>query len=150
MGKEELADRIAEQKVKREAEAIEAERLDEQRKEHAEVKSALRDGEDAATRDSTDIDAERLGNIKEMLSKPGGEQAVAKRYGRGAVSGPEARLARTQMAHAAGRETAAAKEAAADTAWKAANPPTPLRDRTVEALRERAAKEQERDTSRGR
>ena len=54
------------------------------------------------------------------------------------------------MSHAAGRETAAAKDAAADAAWKAANPPTPLRDRTVEALRERAAKEQERDTSRGR
>lgn len=150
MGKEELADRLAEQEAEREADEAEAKRLDKQREEHGEVKSALRAGEDAATRDSTDIDAERLGNIKSMLAQPGGEAAVAKRYGKGAVNGPEARLARTQMSHAAGRETAAAKEAAADAAWKAANPPTPLRDKTVEALRERAAKEQERDSSRGR
>ena len=85
-----------------------------------------------------------------MLAQPGGEAAVAKRYGKGAVNGPEARLARTQMSHAAGRETEAARAAAKDAAWKAANPPTPLRDKTVEALRERAAKEQERDSSRGR
>ncbi|OBA40777.1 hypothetical protein [Gordonia sp. 852002-51296_SCH5728562-b] len=150
MSKDELADRIADQEVERETAEAEEKRVGKLRDEHKEVKSALRAGEDAATRDTPDIDAERLGNIKEMLSQPGGEQAVAKRYGKAAVSGPEARLARTQMSHAAGRETAAAKEAAADAAWKAANPPTPLRDRTVEALRERAAKEQQRDASRGR
>lgn len=150
MSKEELADRIAAQEMEREAEAAEEKRLDKQREEHGEVRSSLRAGEDAAERDTADIDAEKLTNIKSMLAKPGGEAAVAKRYGQAAVNGPEARLARTQMAHAAGRETAAAKEAAADAAWKAANPPTPLRDRTVEALRERAAKEQQRDASRGR
>lgn len=150
MSKNDLAEHLAEREVEREEMMAEEKRLDKQREEHGEVKSALRAGEDAATRDTDGIDAERLGSIKEMLAKPGGEQAVAKRYGKSAVSGPEARLARTQMSHAAGRETEAARAAAKDASWKAANPPTPLRDRTVEALRERAVKEQERDTSRVR
>lgn len=62
------------------------------------------------------IDAEKVAHMRDLLSKPGGEVEVARRYGEAAIDSEEFRTAQRQQQLAAqrGREAreAAAKEAA--------------------------------------
>ncbi|WP_270484882.1 hypothetical protein [Gordonia jacobaea] len=134
-----------------ETEKEEAER-DDAAKEHGAVKSALRDGEDAAERDVSDLDKRKLDNIRAMLGKEGGAAEVTKKYGAHAMGSPEARLAQQQLQRGLAREREAFERNAREQAEKAGHEKTktPMRDRAIEQERQRQQDRERGVSSRGR
>lgn len=79
--------------------------------------------------DNEDIDAQRVAQYRELLTKPGGEAAIARRWGDDAVSSKEAAAAKTQLKNMQARQRE-------------------VRERAIRAQRD-AAQKQEQNAQKG-
>lgn len=152
------AARLREQQARREAEANRQRReFDDERearKEQREFESQMRDASGQAERDTTDIDHDRLDEMRDMLSRPGGEAAVRKKHGEAAMSSPEARLVKQQQATVNSRvrqQIKDANETATADPTKAAAAATGVDTDAISRIEqaERTMAEQDRARSRG-
>ncbi|OBA43975.1 hypothetical protein [Gordonia sp. 852002-51296_SCH5728562-b] len=151
--------REAEAQAQREAESRRQRRegqdtsdeIDEQR----EVDQAMRAASGQEKRDTTDIDQDRLDEMRDMLSRPGGEAAVRKKFGDGAMNSPEARLVKQQQATVNSRVRQQIKDAQeavdADPAKTAASAATGVDTDAISRIEqaEKTMAEQDRARSRG-
>lgn len=93
--------RLRETQAQREAERrrheTDLERAQREEREEREFNAQMRDASGQAERDTTDIDKDRLDEMRDLLSRPDGEAAVRKKFGDGALNSPEARLVKQQQ-----------------------------------------------------
>ena len=151
--------RLREAEAQREAEARRHQReeqtasdeLDEQR----EADQAIRAASGQEKRDTADIDKERFDEMRDLLSRPGGEAAVKKKFGDGAMNSPEARLVKQQQATVNARvrqQIKDANEAVQDPMKTASTAATGVDVDAIDRIEaaERAMAEQDRAAARSR
>lgn len=152
------AARLREQQVQREAEASQQQRESdderEARKEQREFEQSMRDASGQAERDTSEIDHDRLDEMRDLLSRPDGEAAVRKKYGDGAMNSPEARLVKQQQNVVNSRvrqQVKDANEAANDPTKTATTAATGVDTDAISRIEaaERTMAEQDRARSRG-
>lgn len=80
-----------------------------------------------------EIDAERVEQIRKMLSQPGGEAEVRRRFGESAVNGPEYQQAKQEISRVRRRQAEARLDAVAE---EHAQTSQRQRDRSQEVARE--------------
>ena len=144
----------AQREAERRRHETDLEREQREEREEREFNAQMRDASGQAERDTTDIDKDRLDEMRNMLSRPGGEAAVRKKHGEAAMSSPEARLVKQQQATVNSRvrqQIKDAHETATADPTKAAAAATGVDTDAISRIEqaERTMAEQDRARSRG-